>query len=96
VLAVCYGESDLEPYYGNYDLDVVEWQNDKVISLREAAHLFHSHNLQQATICSCKSECHNNKCLCVRSGNSCLSKCHGGKRCNNNASSVNLNGNFYL
>ena len=57
ILKVCYGEGDLEPFQGGVNLTAEGWENDKVISLREAAILSNPLNEFQSSMCNCKSDC---------------------------------------
>ena len=82
VLAICCCEEDLEPFLGNFNLDIKGSENEKVISLREAASLVNPKNEFHSS-CNCKSKCVNKRCLCKKRGFSCSSKCHGGNSCSN-------------
>ncbi len=83
VLKICYGEGDLEPFKGELDLTVNGWQDERVLSLREAAHLLNPQNDFQSSCCNCKTGCSSQRCVCRKKGATCSSKCHGGRKCNN-------------
>ena len=83
VLKVCYGEGDLEPFQGGLDLMVKGWQDERVLSLREAAHLLNPQNEFQSSCCNCKTGCTTQRCICQKKGATCSSKCHGGRKCSN-------------
>ncbi|CAG8483579.1 12477_t:CDS:10 [Ambispora gerdemannii] len=51
------------------------------ISIREAARL--QSVGPSCAICSCKSDCNNNRCCCKKSGGKCGSRCHDGHSCQN-------------
>ena len=59
------------------------WEEDPVISLREAAQLLNPKNEFHSSSCNCKSGCSSKCCICRQKGATCSSKCHGGKSCKN-------------
>ena len=83
VLKTCYGEGDLECFEGFLPLEVNGWENDKYISLREAAQLMNPKNYFKCASCNCQSGCSAKRCYCKRNNTKSLSKCHGGKSCSN-------------
>ena len=58
------------------------WEDDAVISLREAAKRF-NHRKDDVAVCKCKFGCNNNKCRCFKTNLACSSRCHNGTSCNN-------------
>ena len=54
VLKTCFGESDLELYCGSLSLTVDGWENDPLLSLREAAKKLNPINDFDVGRCNCK------------------------------------------
>ena len=52
------------------------------ISVREAS-CFQSVGSVTGGIYNCKTDCNNNKCHCKRTSEKCISRCHGGRSCQN-------------
>ena len=83
ILAICYGEGDLELYEGKLELQVNSWNTAPVLSLREAAALSNPKNKIESSRCNCRSGCKTSHCACQRKNAPCNSKCHGGTSCTN-------------
>ena len=87
VLKIQYRTDELERHAVK-DVSVDGWENDTVISLREAARKF---NLRRndVAVCKCKSGCDNKKCRCFRGNLKCTSRCHSGTSCHNKGNFCN-------
>lgn len=83
ILKNLYSSGELEPYSGHLNCSFDDWENEKWLSLREAAKLQSPWNLFTENVCKCKTGCFNMKCRCVQKGISCSSHCHSGKNCCN-------------
>ena len=58
------------------------WEDDAVISLREAARRY-NHRRDDVAVCKCKSGCNSKKCRCFKENLVCTSRCHNGTNCHN-------------
>eukprot|EP00731_Ephydatia_muelleri_P032771 Em0024g315a len=88
VLNVCYTAGELEKFNGSVVCTEKKWQNQRFISLREAARKQAPWNHFVSNACKCKTGCLNRKCQCVRKNISCSTYCHKSASCSNCPSSV--------
>jgi len=63
------------------------WQDERVLSLQEAAHLLNPQNDFPSSCCNYKTGCTTQHCVCQKKGATCSSKCHGGSKCSNHCES---------
>ncbi|CAG8721565.1 8956_t:CDS:1, partial [Ambispora leptoticha] len=80
IIEVLYFASELEPL-GTTSFPELDIIPSNKISIREAGRL--QSMGPSCAICSCKSDCSNNRCRCKKSGGKCGSRCHGGRSCQN-------------
>ncbi|KAL5503594.1 hypothetical protein EMCRGX_G010567 [Ephydatia muelleri] len=83
VLNVCYTAGELEKFNGSVVCTEENWQNQRFISLREAARKQAPWNHFVSNACKCKTGCLNRKCQCVRKNISCSTYCHKSASCSN-------------
>eukprot|EP00731_Ephydatia_muelleri_P000988 Em0001g988a len=88
VLNVCYTAGELEKFNGSVVCTEENWQNQRFISLREAARKQAPWNHFVSNACKCKTGCLNRKCQCVRKNISCSTYCHKSASCSNCPSCV--------
>jgi len=62
--------------------EVEGWNDDVVLTLREAARKFNK-RANDVAVCKCKSGCTSRKCICFKSGICCTTRCHSGLNCSN-------------
>lgn len=67
-------------------VEVEGCDNDKEITLREAARKFNKRS-DEVAVCKCKSGCKSKKCTCFKHGVDCTTRCHHGLSCSNKGTS---------
>ena len=84
VLRTCSHASNLEPFAGTYSIPTSGWQNEKKITLREAARLQSPWNTFTKNRCKCKpGTCNSRRCHCKKTAIECSTHCHKGEACCN-------------
>ena len=58
------------------------WESDNVLTLREAARKFNKRETE-VSVCKCKSNCLTKRCICIKQGVKCTTRCHSGNSCDN-------------
>lgn len=81
IIEICYSAGELESLGTENFPELDEIPSNK-ITIREAARL-QSTGLVSGGICNCKSECNSNRCRCKKMNESCNSRCHSGRSCQN-------------
>ena len=78
-----YPVSELERYSSHSSYILEGSNDDKWLSLREAAKLQDPWNRFVDNNCTCKTGCSTMRCRCFKRGLSCSTHCHSGKACSN-------------
>ena len=82
VLSNCFNAGDLEPFSGQFDITVDDWQDQPQVTLRSAAMEQSACNVFTRNRCNCRS-CDNKRCYCRKANIAYSSHCHKGKVCSN-------------